>query len=83
MDGLIAVIPNLMQYIALTLNVVYDIQGFVGGLNIAKILLIDYGLWQTSISINAQIKSFHTENNCTYTVIHVPKQAAVKNNKTA
>ena len=53
MDGLNASIPNLMQYIAPMLNVAYAIQGFVVGLNIAKVPLSDYGLWKTSISINA------------------------------
>ena len=75
MDGLITIIPNLRQCIAPTLNVAYDIQGFVGGLNIERVPLSGYGLWQTSISINAQTTQFHTEKDCTYTVIHVPKKA--------
>lgn len=34
----------------------------------------DYGLRQSSVCINAQTSEFHTENDCTYIVINVPKQ---------
>ena len=71
-DGVIDSIPNLRQCIAPTLNCIYDIQSFVVGLNIAKVPLSHYGLWQTYISINEQTTSFHTENYCTYIVIHIP-----------
>ena len=33
-----------------------------------------YGLWQTSVCVSCQTTHFHTENDCTYTVICVPQQ---------
>ncbi len=33
------------------------------------------GCWQTTICINAQTSKFHNENDCTYTVITIPRQA--------
>ena len=46
----------------------------------AKVPLSDYGTWYSSISIHAQTSEFHTKNDCTYTLTHVPKQQA-QNNK--
>ena len=32
------------------------------------------GLWQSSISVNAQTTELHTESDCTHTIINIPKQ---------
>lgn len=73
MDGSIGIIPNLIKYVAPTLNVAYDILDVGDGLNIAKVPLNAYGMWQTSISINAQTSNCNIENDYIYTVIYVPK----------
>ena len=48
--------PNLPQYIAPVLNVAYGIQDYVGGLNMANVPLSEYGLWKSSICINANFR---------------------------
>ena len=68
------VIPNIKDYIAPTLNVIFNLQKDVGNLNMKETAVSNDGMWQSSLCINFQKTDLHTENYCTYTVIAVPNQ---------
>ena len=40
-----------------------------------------HGVWQNSVCVNAYTRKFHTESDCTSTVIVVPKQPKMKHDK--
>ena len=52
----------------------FRLQNKLRDINLQKTLASNNGLWQTCMCINAETADFHTENDCTYTMIHVPKQ---------
>ena len=71
------IIPNVANYISPSLDVIYKLQNEVGDLNfkaIDKDNEDNTGIWQTSICVNAETTELHCENDCTYTLIVVPKQ---------
>ena len=35
----------------------------------------DVGIWQSTMAVNGYTMELHHEDDCTYTVIHVPQQA--------
>ena len=72
------VLPNVTNFIAPTLNTAFQIQNVIGNYNMNKVSISECGLWQSSICINAETTQLHTENDCTYTVITVPKQDIIK-----
>ena len=39
------------------------------------VLWSENGIWQSCICVNAETEVFHTEQDCTYTVIWIPKQS--------
>ena len=81
-DGLCKFLPNIKSLIAPIITTGYELQESKGGVNLQKMPASSSGLWQTSISVNAQTKVLHTENDATYTVINVPNQEDdVKKNK--
>ena len=82
-DGLCKVVPKLKSLIAPIITQGYDLQDKKGMVNLKQIPASKSGLWQTSISVNAQTKKLHTENDATYTIITVPKQeqSTQKNDK--
>ena len=72
--GLNTIIPKIQRYICPTLNSMYDLQTSLGCLNITKTEVSDCGLWQLTICDTCQTSNFHTEDDCTYTVISTPNQ---------
>ena len=73
--GMCRINPSIKQLIAPILNVAADLQGIRDDVNLKKISVTTYGLWQSSISVNAQTQEFHAEEYCTYTFITVPKKS--------
>ena len=71
-DGLCKVIPKLRSLIDPIITTSYELHGTKGRVD-KKVLASISGLWQTSISVNAQTKLLHTENDATYTILSVPK----------
>ena len=69
-----AIIPNVKKYIAPTLNAIHRLQDDIGDININEVQGTKSELWTTSICDTCQTTNFHTENDCTYTVVTVPKQ---------
>ena len=67
-------VSYLCQHIAPVVDVANNIQGVQGDINLLQVPGSKNGCWHTTICINAQTKVFHTEEDCGYTVISVPKQ---------
>ena len=53
--------------------------GINGKINLKKVPAFKCGLWHSDVCINDQTTNFHTENDCIYTLITVPKQEIIKN----
>jgi len=81
-DGLCKLTQHIKSLIAPIITTGFNLQQPKGAVNLKEIPASSSGLWQTSISVNAQTKVLHTENDATYTVINVPdQQDNVKKNK--
>ena len=75
-SSLSKVFPTVHRVISPILRTCYDLQATNGKLkNFERTRSYNNGLWQSALCFNAQTKVFHTENDCTYTVISVPKQS--------
>ena len=70
-------IPILPQLISPLIATAFRLQNELRDINLQQTSASNNGLWQTCFCINAETAEFHTENDYTYTLIHVPKQ--VKN----
>jgi hypothetical protein len=73
-DAFATVIPTIRSVIAPVLEVTYEMQTNKSNLNLKEGLASKDGCWQTSLCVNAITKRYHTEQDCTYTVISVPNQ---------
>lgn len=73
-----AYIPNIKSIIAPVIETSYKLQMEEKDLNLTEVTSISDGCWQTSICIDAETKQYHTEHDCTYTLISVPKQIVSK-----
>ena len=71
MKRILAGIPKM---IAPVIQVAYDIQSTEGNIDIEKTSASHVGVWQSSLSVNAVTKGFHTEHDVTYTTINIPSQ---------
>ena len=74
-------IRNIKHKISPVLNVGFNLQRDNVDVNFKKVLSSNYGCWQSSICVNAQTKEFHTEKDCTYTLITIPNQSNMKDNQ--
>ena len=72
------ILPNFKECIAPVLKVACDLQDVHGDINIKRNSYFEYGIWKSVVSVNSQTKQLHTENDCSYSVITVPKQNAMK-----
>ena len=70
-------IPIVKELISPVLDVAYEMQCHQGDINLKEVYLKNSGIWKTSVTVDAYTKDFHTENDCTYTVIHVPMQVSL------
>ena len=68
------VIPLLNEYIAPVFNIGHELQRTLGADIIKKDKYSQSGIWKSVFCINARTSTFHTEDDCSYTVITVPKQ---------
>ena len=73
-QSLISILPKIQEYIAPTLNIAYNLQKEIGDCNLKETAVSEVGLWQSSICVDCQTSSLHTENDCTYTIITTPNQ---------
>ena len=72
-------IPLLPKLISPIIDVAFNLQQSQGDILLKEITGSKDGLWQTSMCVNAETQQFHTECDCTYTLIHVSQQVR-KNN---
>ena len=68
-------LPSIHNHIAPIINKAAAIQRKKGNINLLHVPGCEEGCWKTSVCVNAETKLFHTEDDCGYTVITVPKQA--------
>ena len=71
------VIPNIRTILNPIVKTAFEIQQKDKELNIKEGKATVDGCWHTSICINAETKCFHTEEDCSYTLITVPQQNVV------
>ena len=45
-----------------------------GDVNMKEVELNNIGIFNTVVSVNAYTEELHTEDDCTRTILHVPKQ---------
>ena len=74
-------IKNISTLICPVLNVAYEMQFDYGDVNLKKVITKDSGLWMSSVCVNAKTCQYHSEDDCTYTVVKVPKQNKEMNGK--
>jgi hypothetical protein len=56
--SLVSIVPNLRQYISLTLNIAFQLQEQIGDCNLKRTAISNIGLWQSFICVNCQTSSF-------------------------
>ena len=74
----IPILPTLMYLI---IKCADKLQATVGDLNLKETTVSEDGLWMTTVCINAETLNFHHEDDCTYTLIHIPKQVKTKSHQ--
>ena len=69
-------LPRIHKHLSAIVDTAYKMQleESVGSINLVNSPTSKNGLWQSQICVNASTASFHTENDCTYTLIGVPVQ---------
>ena len=73
-------LPILHKLLSPVVSIANEMQSDIGTINLKETTASDEGIWQTCMCINAQTIEFHTEMDCTYTLIHVPDQDVSENN---
>ena len=67
------VLPAVVKVVSPIIDAALEMQKVKGNIELSQVPGSSEGLWQTSICINAETHHFHTEDDCTYTVIKVPE----------
>ena len=67
-------IRNIPHLICPLLNVAYEMQKDHGCVNLKSVKTTESGMWMSSVCINARTSLFHSEEDCTYTLIKIPYQ---------
>ena len=67
-------IPNIKHLISPVLDVAFKMQSERSDVNVKEVELSDIGIWKTAVSVNAYTEELRIEDDCTSTIIHVPKQ---------
>ena len=72
-ESLGELIPLLQEYIAPVFQIAHELQTTKGDINIRKDKYSQYGIWKSAFCVNARTSKLHTEDDCSYTIITVPK----------
>ena len=67
-------IRNIPKLISPVIDVAYGMQKEHGDVNLKATKERESGIWMSTIVLNGQTSNFHSENDCTYTLVTVPKQ---------
>ena len=73
-----SVVPKIKSIISPIIDTAFELQTSKKDINIKKVYTADSGCWQSSICVNATTGQFHTENDCTYTLISIPDQNTIQ-----
>ena len=76
-DNVAKNISIVKELISPVVDVAYEMQRHQGDINLKEVCSKNSGIWKTSVTVDAYTKDFRTENDCTYTVIHVPMQVSL------
>jgi hypothetical protein len=68
------IFQNIRSVISPVLETLHNIELNEAKLNMKEVLSSKDGCWQSSLCIDAVTKLFHTEKDCTYTLITIPLQ---------
>ena len=60
------VIPSIRLSISPVIDTAFGMQDVCGSINLKETPSSEYGIWKTSISVNAYTEKLHYENDCTY-----------------
>ena len=74
METLSKILPETKVFLAPMLNTAYEIQKRIGQDILTPLKVTTSGSWNTHIFVDGVTQNFHSEKDCAYTCIHVPKQ---------
>jgi hypothetical protein len=78
-NALSSYLPNIRSIVAPVLQVAFEQQQIDNkDLNLQANLSSSDGCFQSCICINAETQTYHTEHDCTYTMITIPSQTHTK-----
>ena len=72
------VLPKITSIISPIVSTAFELQSFKKNINIKEGYASNSGCWQSSICVDATTGEFHSENDCTYTLITIPNQSTIK-----
>ena len=70
---------NISQLLSPIINTAYKMQSGHGNVNLKATGTKKSGIWMATVALNAQTAIFHSEEDCTYTMVNVPHQSKVMN----
>ena len=68
---------SLKQCVSPVLHVAKQLQSCKGDIRLKESSYADYGIWKSVLCVNAVTQEMHSEDDCSYTVITVPRQEAI------
>jgi hypothetical protein len=74
-------IPKIKSIISPVIDTCFELQSSIKDINIKKGYASNDGCWQSSLCVDAVTGQFHNEQDCTYTLISVPRQDTIESNK--
>lgn len=74
-------IPNVKSIISPVIDTCFHLQASIKDINIKEVYASNDGCWQSSLCVDAITNDFHNEQDCTYTLISVPRQETIVSNK--
>ena len=68
---------NIKNSLAPVLKVANDLQSTIGSIKLKETEYSNFSIWKSVFCVNTETTQLHTEDDCSYTVITVPKQKAM------
>ena len=68
---------SLKDCVSPVLHVAKHLQSHKGDVKLLPTSYSDYGIWKSVLCVNAVTEEAHCEDDCSYTVITVPRQQAI------
>ena len=83
MNNLSIFLPNIKDILAPVLQTSFSTQIDGKDLSFKETLAANDGCWQSSLCVNAETKEYHTEKDCTYTLISILNQSIIKSKESS